>query len=135
MTAADAAAWMNTHKWKFTPIFPEGYPTGDAQQDDGAATEVPMIITGPDENQVSLIQTSHPSVLLASGVGTGKTSVLAARAAFLVLNGHCAPSQLLVLGFAAAQARDLCDRANALLGGAPRTDAAFSERIDAGTFH
>lgn len=50
-----------------------------------------------------------------AGAGTGKTRVLAARAAHLVQTGKARPEEILVLSFTNAAARSIQGRANALL--------------------
>jgi DNA helicase-2/ATP-dependent DNA helicase PcrA len=67
-------------------------------------------------------------LLVVAGAGTGKTSTLAARVAFLLAQG-IRPERLLLLTFSRRAAREMLSRA-ALLGDHP--DAA---RVWGGTFH
>lgn len=52
-----------------------------------------------DDEQLNSIHANAPAVLLQSGPGTGKSSVLAARIAYLLKSGQCLPENLVVLSF------------------------------------
>jgi len=68
-----------------------------------------------------------PQLVLA-GPGAGKTAVLAARIAFLVLARGVPPERVLALTFTAAAARGLRARLRPALG-------AGGERVAVATFH
>lgn len=67
-------------------------------------------------------------LLILAGPGSGKTTVLAARIAYLVAGRSVSPSSILALSFATKAARELRDRLSAILG-----DAGHA--IDVATFH
>lgn len=67
-------------------------------------------------------------LLIVAGPGSGKTTVLAARIAYLVTARHVAPSSVLALTFTTAAARELRARVVGMLGAAGRG-------VDALTFH
>lgn len=63
--------------------------------------------------------------LVVAGAGTGKTSVIVAKAGYLIETGKCKPEDILLLAFNADAAKELADRCNARLG----------VQIQASTFH
>lgn len=63
--------------------------------------------------------------LVVAGAGTGKTSVIIAKAGYLIESGKCKPEDILLLAFNADAARELADRCKARLG----------VEIQASTFH
>lgn len=67
-------------------------------------------------------------LLIVAGPGSGKTTVLAARIAYLVTARQVAPSSILALTFTTAAARELRARLEGMLGAAGRG-------VDALTFH
>src|ERR1700710_2279537 len=72
---------------------------------------------------------------ILAGAGTGKTTALTARVAWLVAEGIPA-DRVLALTFTRRAAREMMHRCHAQLRGAPgRTGAGARERIVGGTFH
>jgi DNA helicase-2/ATP-dependent DNA helicase PcrA len=68
-------------------------------------------------------------LLIVAGAGTGKTTTLAARVAWLVAERGVAPERILLLTFSRRAAREMLSRAQRL------TDARETERVWGGTFH
>lgn len=63
--------------------------------------------------------------LVVAGAGTGKTSVIVAKAGYLIETGKCQPEDILLLAFNTDAAKELADRCRARLG----------VQIQASTFH
>jgi DNA helicase-4 len=63
--------------------------------------------------------------LVVAGAGTGKTSVIVAKAGYLIESGKCKPEDILLLAFNADAAKELAERCRAQLG----------VDIQASTFH
>jgi DNA helicase-4 len=63
--------------------------------------------------------------LVVAGAGTGKTSVIVAKAGFLIESGKCRPDDILLLAFNADAAKELAERCRSRLG----------VDIQASTFH
>lgn len=74
--------------------------------------------------------TSEP-LQIRAGPGTGKTKVLVARVAYLLLHKRISPQNIIVTTFTRKAAREMVERLTHLLGG---TDAA-PEKLLIGTFH
>jgi len=68
-----------------------------------------------DTTQLNSIKSTAPAVLLHSGPGTGKTSVLSSRIAYLLRTEQCDPKNLVVLSFTNRDATALKCRALDLL--------------------
>ncbi|TMK91914.1 MAG: ATP-dependent helicase [Actinobacteria bacterium] len=68
-------------------------------------------------------------LLIVAGAGTGKTTTLAARVAWLVTERAVPPERILLLTYSRRAAKDLVDRAQRMTG---RADAG---RVWGGTFH
>jgi DNA helicase-2/ATP-dependent DNA helicase PcrA len=68
-------------------------------------------------------------LLIVAGAGTGKTTTLAARVAWLVAERDVRPERILLLTFSRRAAREMVTRAERMTG---RTDAG---RVFGGTFH
>src|SRR4051794_2563188 len=79
-----------------------------------------------DEQRAAATHAGGPLLILA-GAGTGKTTTLCSRVAWLVQEG-VAPERILLLTFTRRAARDMLGRAEALSRGASR-------RVVGGTFH
>jgi ATP-dependent DNA helicase Rep len=88
------------------------FPLNPAQRDAVRRTDVPMLVL--------------------AGAGSGKTRVIAAKIAHLVAQGVAA-EQVVAITFTKKAAREMRERATALLAGAGRKDAAGEVRI--ATFH
>lgn len=67
-------------------------------------------------------------LLIVAGPGSGKTTVLAARIAYLVVGRHIAPTSILAIAFATKAARELRARLVGVLGDAGRA-------VEVTTFH
>ncbi len=63
--------------------------------------------------------------LVVAGAGTGKTSVILAKAGYLIESGKCRPEEILLLAFNTDAAKELADRCRTRLG----------VEIQASTFH
>ena len=70
----------------------------------------PSILQSLNEPQARSVQTDNPHLLVLAGAGSGKTRVLAHRAAYLVGKGSLAPANLMALTFTNKAARNLCER-------------------------
>ena len=68
-----------------------------------------------DEEQLNSISANAPAVLLQSGPGTGKSSVLAARIAYLLQSGQTDPENMVILSFTNRDAAAIKERALELL--------------------
>ncbi len=64
----------------------------------------------PTEEQRAAVMAPAEPVLVLAGAGTGKTAVMAARAAYLIASGAARPSQLLCLTFTNKAAVELEER-------------------------
>src|SRR5262249_42150360 len=77
---------------------------------------------------------THPSgpLLVLAGAGTGKTTTLAARVAWLIEQG-AAPERLPLLALPPPAAREMLGRARSYLGRAP--GGRHAAKVVGGTFH
>jgi DNA helicase-2/ATP-dependent DNA helicase PcrA len=91
-------------------------------------------------NEQQRAAATHPGgpLLVLAGAGTGKTTTLAARVAWLIGEG-AAPERVLLLTFTRRAAREMLTRARAYLGRLPHGRSAGSARsagrVIGGTFH
>ena len=85
-------------------------------------------------NPEQLAATTHPGgpLLVLAGAGTGKTTTLAARVAWLIDQG-AAPERVLLLTFTRRAAREMLGRARSYLGRSPH--GGHAGRVVGGTFH
>src|SRR3954452_24099899 len=72
--------------------------------------------------------TGDGPLLIVAGPGSGKTTVLAARIAYLVTSRGVPPTSVLAITFATKATRELRTRLGGLLG-------ATAEGVDVTTFH
>lgn len=78
-------------------------------------TEAPLfLLDGLRENQRRAVLSREPFVVVGAGAGTGKTRTLAARFAWLVVQGLAA-SEILTLTFTEKAAQEMADRIGATL--------------------
>jgi DNA helicase-2/ATP-dependent DNA helicase PcrA len=82
-------------------------------------------------NREQLAGATHPGgpLLILAGAGTGKTTTLCARVAWLVRQG-VAPERIMLLTFTRRAAREMLQRTNGLLGTSGRLG-----KVVGGTFH
>ncbi len=83
---------------------------------------------GLNEEQKIAVEHDHGPLLILAGAGSGKTTVLVARAGRLLTEQICTAEQLCVLTFTNRAARELKSRVTAKLG-------SRATKIWAGTFH
>ncbi|TCW16645.1 DNA helicase-4 [Raoultella sp. BIGb0138] len=76
--------------------------------------------------QARAVVNGERSLLVLAGAGSGKTSVLVARAGWLLTRGEAAPDQILLLAFGRQAAQEMDERIHERLS---------SEEITARTFH
>lgn len=82
----------------------------------------------PNDRQRQAIEHVSGPMLVVAGAGTGKTTVLAHRVAYLIANGHARPDEIVALTYTEAAASHLKKRVSEVL----RRDAAG---LQASTFH
>ena len=85
----------------------------------------------PDVAQLAAVTSQDRSVLLIAGPGCGKTRVLSARLAFLLLHCIASPSAILLLSFTKNGAIHLRQRSDVLLQGT----VASTAEVSCETFH
>ncbi|MEY4617650.1 MAG: hypothetical protein RJB66_2610 [Pseudomonadota bacterium] len=85
-------------------------------------------VQGLNPEQAQAVLHSEGPLLILAGAGSGKTTVLVARAGRLVAEGVCRPDELTVLTFTNKAARELKHRVQVKLG-------KVAKKIWAGTFH
>jgi DNA helicase-2/ATP-dependent DNA helicase PcrA len=85
-------------------------------------------------NDQQRVAATHPGgpLLVLAGAGTGKTTTLAARVAWLIGEG-AAPERVLLLTFTRRAAREMLARARSYLGRSPH--GRHAGRVVGGTFH
>lgn len=76
--------------------------------------------------QARAVVNGERSLLVLAGAGSGKTSVLVARAGWLLTRGEAAAEQILLLAFGRQAAQEMDERIRERLG---------TEEISARTFH
>ena len=78
----------------------------------------------PNSKQKLAIEHLHGPMLVLAGAGTGKTSVLVERIAWLIENGHAAPEEILAITFTDNAAKEMKERVEARLRRKTRISAA-----------
>ncbi|MDE2730917.1 MAG: UvrD-helicase domain-containing protein [Bacteroidota bacterium] len=89
-----------------------------------------------DKQREAVLSVNGP-LLAVAGPGSGKTRVLVARVAWLLADGHARPHQILAMTFTNKAAREMQERAEALLhtAGYSTQFTAGRNRLWMGTFH
>jgi len=86
----------------------------------------------PNSKQRQAIEHATGPMLVLAGAGTGKTTVLVERIAWLIEQGHAKPDEILAITFTDNAADELKDRVEKRLR---RKALTFKTTIFAGTFH
>ncbi len=81
-----------------------------------------------NDRQREAVEHTNGPLLILAGAGSGKTTVLINRIAYLLSRGLCAPYHILAITFTNKAAKELCDRIDAMMG-----SDAFG--VTAATFH
>ena len=101
---------------------------------DSAVESGDTLVAVPDHAQSAAITTKDPAVLVVAGPGAGKTRVLSARLAYLLMQG-VSSSEILVLSFTASAANNLCAKASSMLTRHDPGTVATTEGVYCDTFH
>lgn len=96
--------------------------------------ELVKILEGktPSDEQWAAIEAPLAPGLIVAGAGTGKTTVMAARIAWLVMSGQISPDRILGLTFTTKATSELANRVRKYLAGAIKfaTEAGFYDKAD-----
>jgi hypothetical protein len=119
--------------------FPEHYvPINGISVKKEKGVKLPGLDYLPDNSQQNAITSDAPAVLLESGAGTGKTSVLARRIAYLIEAEKVLPQNMIVLSFTRRDANALRDMALDILSEDPKLEQKLEEiekKMWSGTIH
>ncbi len=85
-------------------------------------------LSAMNERQREAVAYTDGPLLILAGAGSGKTTVLINRIAYLLSKGLCAPYHILAITFTNKAAKELCDRIDAMMG-------ADAFGVTAATFH
>ena len=91
-------------------------------------TDSDFIFNRLNPEQKQAVETTEGPVLVLSGAGTGKTTVLTARLAYIIQTGKALPFQCLAVTFTNKAATEMQERLNAVIGDDSKT-------LWLGTFH
>ena len=83
------------------------------------------------DEQRQAVVTMDDNVLAVAAAGSGKTSLLVAKAGYAIKSGQYSPEQILLLAFNRDAANELAERVQRFLGGS----IAGADRITVSTFH
>src|SRR5260370_1258446 len=84
-----------------------------------------------DDAQRAAVEHVHGPMLVVAGAGTGKTTVLEQRIAYLIRNHHAAPEEILAVTYTENAAKNLHDRVANLLA----SENISARGLCASTFH
>src|SRR5713101_7905251 len=84
-----------------------------------------------DDAQRAAVEHVHGPMLVVAGAGTGKTTVLEQRIAYLIRNHHAAPEEILAVTYTENAAKNLHDRVANLLA----SENISASGLCASTFH
>ncbi|MDR0617871.1 MAG: UvrD-helicase domain-containing protein [Endomicrobium sp.] len=79
------------------------------------ALENNEVLSGLDEYQLNAIKNTNKQLSIIAGPGSGKTTVLTKRIAYMVLENNSAPENFLAITFTHRAAHEMNDRLNMLL--------------------
>ena len=82
-----------------------------------------------NEHQLKAIQTTEGHVLVLAGAGSGKTSVITHRIAYLIKEKHVAPTSILGLTFTNKSAEEMRKRVASMV------DPSLAKQVILSTFH
>src|SRR3569832_2411750 len=82
-----------------------------------------------NDHQRKAIQTIEGHVLVLAGAGSGKTSVITHRIAYLIQEKHVPPSSILGLTFTNIAADEMCKRVASMV------DPSLAKQVLLSTFH
>lgn len=100
----------------------------DAMPEHIDSSKLEHVLQGLNPEQQEAVQATEGPLLVLAGAGTGKTRVLTARIAYILLTQRAFPSQILAVTFTNKAAREMVERISVMVDKA-------SEGLWLGTFH